>query len=602
MILTDIRIKHFRSLYETDWIKFHDLTVLIGENDGGKTATLDILEILLSNKHPDFEDFSYIPGSVPDEKGNIPHEPELIIEGKFSVNETEKAEIVKSTSMQNNSLVIQKKFFLDGHSDLLVIGKVPFDSRLRIDLESARINDLRPLTKELGISVGGTKLQPFVDAMRDYIKIQPTTEGVAPLSAQVKNMLPEFTRFDNASNPTSVVNGVLRTVFKQEIEKPINSEHLIEVQKNITAKLQEEAQALNPFVKKYRPEIKSVSVDPEFNFESGFKTTELRLQDQNDRPILLEKRGTGVQKHITLAVYEWNSEILKKRQTEETRTLILALDEPDTSLDYQSQRKLFDIINELVSPSVKIIICTHSMNLINRVPVEKLNYYFLDESKTKSHVESFIPDPNNVEEVEFFLHRLGDGLGLHNALMFYERCFLLFEGKTEETAIPIIFKLCTGQYPHTKGVRIVNSYDNYGVVTFAKFLHKHNRKVVFAIDEDTTRNKGVVRHLTRESLDRAGFDITRQVHLIGPDYFEYSFSNEVWSKVLFTETNSDIWTPERVASLRTPQHSFVKKLLDETGILDKPKLGLVLAKNLTTPDDVPECLRNCINKAIEFAN
>jgi hypothetical protein len=112
----------------------------------------------------------------------------------------------------------------------------------------------------------------------------------------------------------------------------------------------------------------------------------------------------------------------------------------------------------------------------------------------------------------------------------------------------------------------------------------------------------VVRHLTRESLDRAGFDITRQVHLIGPDYFEYSFSNEVWSKVLFTETNSDIWTPERVASLRTPQHSFVKKLLDETGILDKPKLGLVLAKNLTTPDDVPECLRNCINKAIEFAN
>lgn len=124
---------------------------------------------------------------------------------------------------------------------------------------------------------------------------------------------------------------------------------------------------------------------------------------------------------------------------------------------------------------------------------------------TESSIESFVPDSSNPEEVDFFLHRLGDGLGLHHALMFYERCFLLFEGKTEETAIPIIFKLCTGQHPYTKGIRIVNSYDNYGAVVFAKFLHKHKRTVVFALDQDTTRNKGVARHLTQDALNRAGF-------------------------------------------------------------------------------------------------
>jgi putative ATP-dependent endonuclease of OLD family len=602
MRLVAIRVSHFRSLYETGWIPFHDLSVLIGENDGGKTATLDALEILLSNKHPDDEDFSYIPGSAPNEHGMIPHEPEMLIEGKILLSDSEQAEVTKYAPLQSGCLHIRKQFNLGAQSEFFVVGQVPTDKRLHIDLEAANITELRTLAKELELQVGGTAKQPFIDAIRNYKALQPTNEGTIPFPDIIRSKLPEFTIYDSASDPSSVVHGILRTIFRQELEKPENAGHLAEVQKNITTKLRQEAASLNPFVQKYRPDVKSISIDPEFNFESGFRATELRLQDKNDRPILLEKCGTGVQKHITLAVYEWNSEILKKRQLEGARVLILALDEPDTSLDYQSQRKLFDIIQGFVGPLVQVVICTHSMNLINRVPIDKLNHYSLDATKTKSTIEFFIPDITNAEEMDFFLHRLGDSLGLHHALMFYERCFLLFEGKTEETAIPIIFKLCTGQFPYTKGVRIVNSYDNYGAVVFAKFLHKHKRKVVFAIDQDTTRNKGVARYLTRDALGKAGFDIQKQVHIICPDHFEYSFSNEVWSKALQAETKSTDWTPDKIESLRQPPQGFVNKLLKESGIADKPKLGLALAKNLTDPNDVPECLRNCINNAVELAS
>jgi hypothetical protein len=172
----------------------------------------------------------------------------------------------------------------------------------------------------------------------------------------------------------------------------------------------------------------------------------------------------------------------------------------------------------------------------------------------------------------------------------------------EETAIPIIFKLCAGEFPYAKGVRIVNSYANYGAIVFAKFLHKHQRRVVFAVDEDTTRNKGVARHLTRKSLERAGFDIPQQVHFVGPHYFEFAFSDAVWAKALNENTGNKAWTSARVSALRDPPQAFADKLITGSGIASKPELGLVLAKSIRERTEVPDCLRLCIEKAIELAS
>jgi len=246
MQLIGIKVKHFRSLYETEWILFHDLTVLIGENDGGKTATLDTLEIFLGNRQPDSEDYSYVPGSTPNAQGVIQHEQEMLIDGQFKLTDPEKAEVLKFAPLQDGCLHVRKRFSLGAQPESFVIGQVPADPRLRIDLESAKIAELRNLARDLALQVGGTATQPFIDAIRTFKSGQPTTEGMVPFPNSIKGLLPEFTRFNSASDPTSVVTGVLRTIFKQELEKPENSGHLTEVQKNITLKLRQEAAALNP--------------------------------------------------------------------------------------------------------------------------------------------------------------------------------------------------------------------------------------------------------------------------------------------------------------------------------------------------------------------
>ncbi len=605
MRLAYLRVKHFRCLYQTEWIPFHDLTVLIGENDGGKTATLHVLRILFSNAVPTEEDFSYSALSNTEAVPEPPQHKECMeLEALLDLTGEEVAEFARDQlPIQNNQLHILRRCYL-GRRDtqLFAVGQVPADDRLRLDLNKAKRPQLRELATALGLQVSGTKNQPYIDAINEFRASQSTVLGEISLPLTVVNRLPEFVLFDDNSNPESVVHSVLLTVFREELQKPGNAKRVQSLETVITRRLRREAKTLTPFVRQYREDIKSVSVAPHFNFEQGFRSTTLRLQDNRNQEISLLNRGTGIKRHITLAVYEWNSKILKERQKKGSRALILAFDEPDTSLDYHSQRKLFDIIQGFVGHAVQIVVCTHSVNLINRSPIENINYYSIERSTGKSVVEYFSPDKNDTNEVEFFLHKLGDGLGLHNALMFHERCFLLFEGETEEKAVPIMFRLCMDDYAATKGVRVINAYNNDGVITFAKFLNRHKRPVVFAIDEDTANPQSGKGLLTKAKLEKAGIDIKKQVFLVGPEHFEFAFSDDVWARAVNSHVGLEKVSSADIKALRKSVKQFVPRLLDLTGASGKPELGLILARSLHSKDEIPGVLRECFQQAAKMAD
>ena len=56
MLLTELQVRGFRSLEDVQ-VSFDRLTVLIGENDSGKSSVLDVLALCLSNSRPDSSDF-----------------------------------------------------------------------------------------------------------------------------------------------------------------------------------------------------------------------------------------------------------------------------------------------------------------------------------------------------------------------------------------------------------------------------------------------------------------------------------------------------------------------------------------------------------------
>ena len=194
-------------------------------------------------------------------------------------------------------------------------------------------------------------------------------------------------------------------------------------------------------------------------------------------------------------------------------------------------------------------------------------------------------------------------MGLENSTMFYERCFLTIEGKTEEDALPRLFELCTGTSTHARGVKLVNSYNNHGAIVAAQFLHRNGRSVLFLVDEDTTVNIGTARLLTEQSLQRAGFPIDRR-HIVGPSCFEYAFSDEVWCRVLNEHRigNQRVWSSSDVGNLRTSPRDFLDNIQEILDSESKPRIGVWLAAAVREVSEIPESIRNCLVQADQLAN
>ncbi len=59
MKINKLLVKGFRSLQDCTIMFESDLTVIVGENDGGKTSLIDCLKIITQNQPVEIDDFNY---------------------------------------------------------------------------------------------------------------------------------------------------------------------------------------------------------------------------------------------------------------------------------------------------------------------------------------------------------------------------------------------------------------------------------------------------------------------------------------------------------------------------------------------------------------
>ena len=605
MKLSKFSATHFRCLYDGDHIDFHPITVLIGENDSGKSATLDAMSTFFSrNQSPSDADYSYAPGPPTDNpEGIVFQESEIILEADFELDEVELQKVNELLVSPINRLRIRKVANRNSPMKVQIECPTPLEEELRIDPDTITLPQIKELANKFNIAIpGGTTKSPKLIAFLEWLKSQPMVNDWSTAPKAIIAMMPDFEPVHGGSDPEAVLFRILSITYRDELAKESNRTILTQLEENIRGPLQDRASTLKATIQKYLPSIEDVVVSPEFGFESGFRRSSLQLVGRNGHPIDLSMRGAGLQQQVTMAAYEWSSGVLEKRQQEGGRPLILAFDEPDVHLDYKAQQHLFNTMGRFAETDIQVVIATHSINFINRVPIHQINHYSLSPDQSHSIIDTLQPS-NDPEEREFFLNRLGSNMGLENSTMFYERCFLTIEGKTEEGALPRLFELCVGTSTHSRGVKLVNSYNNHGAIVAAQFLHRNGRPVLFMVDEDTTLHKGTSRLLTQQSLQKAGFPIDR-CHMVEPSCFEYAFSDDVWCRVLNEHQVEEyrVWSSPDVASLRTSPKEFLDSIQEILHSESKPRIGVWLAAAVLEASEIPESIRNCLMQADQLAN
>ena len=596
MRIVGIRFQHFRCLYDTGWIPIRDLTVLIGENDCGKTAALDGIAILLGAGTGRVEDISFKaePVVVDPETREPARENWFLIEGRF---EPEAGDAVVEAGIPLNDdgkAMVSLRFGIDGRSEWYATGMVPSDPDLRINPPEININDLRGLLRAKGELVpGGSVKAPAVKAVQELIGKSPKTLEQKPFASPPHPGFFEVVDFRAAREADAVMNAALRSLFVDLI-KSNRYKELSMVEEKVTKVLQGKANELKEFVRRYRSDVRDVVARPHVDFSLGYRNVEIEITDVRGTSVPLSLRGDGFRAHLRLAAFEWSGQILAAAAA---RRRVFLLDEPDAHLDYLAQRRILGVIEEYARRE-QVVLATHSMNLVNRVALDRIVHFELDRASGKSVPRSIQAEPG-AEVAE--LNRIGDSLGIQNAVLFYERCFFLFEGETEGHAVPRLYEVWTGSKWYLDGVRFLNGYNNEGAVLFARFLHSNGRPVVALIDEDTMLNKGLQRQFTQGRLEGQALLPGERIKTIGPSCFELAFCSAVWYRAVYRATGGKKHVSKaKLDSLRDSPRDFIRYLQTRSGGLSKVQLGVALS-SVTTKSEIPAQLGEAFDVAKQYA-
>jgi putative ATP-dependent endonuclease of the OLD family len=257
-----------------------------------------------------------------------------------------------------------------------------------------------------------------------------------------------------------------------------------------------------------------------------------------------------------MAMFDWDRQVTLSL-AEKGETLpptIRGYDEPDTNLDYKAQRFLYRSITQIVegeNSNIQAIICTHSPRLIDRAPAQSIR--LLNRYSDSTSIEKLSTDDD--KEVELFLSSLAAEMGLTNTLMFYENCFILVEGETEENALPCLYRTLYHHSMLEDGIRIINVNGNGSFREIFKFLSKNKQTNTIAlIDCDSERTREA--KLTNRAIMEAGFSQEfiqdRVIYIGAPTEFEDAFCNETIVQCLNSKwpKEDSQWIEDEINSMR----------------------------------------------------
>ncbi|WP_418058903.1 ATP-dependent nuclease [Pimelobacter simplex] len=603
MRLDSFEVRGFRSLAAVGPVRLKDLTVLVGPNDAGKSAMLAALAYLLEGGGLAEADRTLV--GLGEDGAELPADvarvEETSVEAELTTSqyEQETLGLPAKVRIRRRSASGEKPVYEQ-------LQTVSADGELR-DLATASLAFLRELAQARGVEPDGrrTTKAAFLGPLEAHRDALPTLQEWTAIGSDVIRRLPRILPFSSTAQPDAEgqIRAALRAAYNRIIDQTTVKGSIEQLEGVVRAGLKSEADGLCAHVADRCPEVRAVEADPEVSFSGGFTGLVLRTVHDNGDRIELSRSGAGKQQRVTLAVWEWVSELIGGTADPAERETIVVYDEPDTHLDYQRQRAFLDLMRRQADqPGVQVVVATHSLNLLDRVDLSDVIGLRCVDHRTV--VDAVTGD--SAEAHEAFSASIVEALGLRNSTLLNERCFLVVEGDTDSRALPVLFRLHTGYSVQSAGIAVMACDSNEGALKVARFLVRHQRKVIFLIDADSRTKSGSKKWFAPAKLDSYEIPDECRLYVGDPHELEELFSDASWCVAAnkhWPRADEVPWREEDIAALRGGKFSadLEQELRRKSmsGPSGKPDMLATLVGDLP-PADVPQQLRDRFDQIVEI--
>jgi len=457
ILIKTVRINGFRGLKNIE-VELEPTTVITGMNNAGKTSFLKALQVVFGNRQfitqDDFFiengtsvdkiiiDIKIVPIQNGIEQNDFSEEWEILFTRDRIKDDGEKSFIPLRTIVTFDPIrtfYTVQQYILDSWSDFqngneywydidngneksFRFEEIPF---FYINAQRDILDDLKSKSSYLGKMLS---------------KIEYSPKALSDIEKQIKALN------EIAVSDSPILSDIRETL--KDLDSTIGSHS-----ENIE---------ITPFTKKVRDLNKGLTI--------------YYGNEQDSFP--MEHHGMGTRSWSSLLTLKAFIELLDTNSNDNPFFPILAIEEPESHLHPNAQKKLYSQINSM---SGQKIISTHSPYIAGASNISEIRNFYKNEIVECGKMKSL--DSESIRKIERqVINTRGE--------IFFSKCLVLFEGETEEQALPLLFEKYFSSISIELGVDFigVGGFRNY--LPFIRFAEDFKIPWIIFSDND---NNGIVK-------------------------------------------------------------------------------------------------------------
>lgn len=419
-----VRIYGFRGISNIE-IALPRVTVLLGQNNAGKTSVIKALQLAIGDYSRYLSDEDFHIGEDGKRQEAITVDIRLIpVAGEARASEfseewqQELGAKIQAEADGKQYVAIRTTAKPDRVKGGYIIERYEMES-WPVYTGWEKVNFRKKLGKRL-------EAVPFIpiDAQRDiHTELKEKSSFVGRVLSSV-----EYDDTDVAELERMVAEVNKEAIEKSEPLKRLKT-HLDNLNQSFEGSGQTE---LTPFPKKIRDLSKRFSV----NFGESDKSS-----------FSMEYHGMGTRSWASMLTVKAFTELLAKNHEEEAEPFfpIMAAEEPEAHLHPNAQRTLY---RQLIDVPGQVIISTHSPYIAGLAELHEIKYLNKPESSVQVYqLRTEFEDDDLRKLKREVVHSRGE--------LLFSKAIVLSEGETEEQALPELFESYTGKHPFSLGINFV---------------------------------------------------------------------------------------------------------------------------------------------------